>query len=116
MFAADDLIIRVRAPDGSTTSLAGANLELKDVGPLTFDDETPTQVCRPFLYPVCSDPQRTLLPPYAGRARPQSGPLSDLDLGPIAGNWVLTVLDFASGDTSTLVSWGIEVTPARPVK
>jgi hypothetical protein len=113
--AAEDLEMRLTAPNGATTDVL-PNLFGRSVGPLTLDDDTPVRTCGQPT--PCADPLRSLNPPYAGTAR-SGGFLSILDSGPIMGTWRLSAFDtqpFDPQSASTLVSWTLTVTPARPVK
>ena len=74
-----DLVIKLTAPDGSTTTLHSRSGSGQDdiigIYPTTLDSETP---------------------------------LSGLYGGPLNGEWKLTIQDLASRDQGTLNSWGIK--------
>jgi hypothetical protein len=114
--AAEDLRMRLTAPNGATTDIVQF-LDGQSIGPLTLDDDTTVDTCA-GPPPPCDDPLRSLNPPYAGTSRPD-GDLSILDSGPIKGTWRLSAFDtdnFYANRISTLVSWTLTVTPERPVK
>jgi hypothetical protein len=113
--AAEDLRMRLTAPNGATIDLLPP-VTGQSIGPLSLDDETPVETCQGT--PPCSSPLESLNEPYAGTARPRAF-LSILDSGPIQGTWRLSAFDtdnFYANRVSTLVSWTLTVTPARPVK
>jgi hypothetical protein len=112
--SAFDLVPYLTAPNGTTVGLFNA-LVGRSIGPLTLDDEAGAGICTANPPPCKFDPFYSLTAPYAGTAEPAS-PLSLLDLGPVRGVWTLYVHDLSNGNTSTLVSWTLNVTPARPVK
>jgi hypothetical protein len=112
--SARDVLPFLTAPNGDTVGLFSGLLG-RSIGPLTLDDEAGAGICTADPPPCKFDPFESLLAPYAGRAQPSS-PLSFLDLGPIRGVWTLQAMDQSNGNTSTLVSWTLNVTPARPVK
>jgi hypothetical protein len=112
--AASDVLPYMSSPNGNTIGLF-SGLGGQSIGPLTLDDEAGRGICT-FDPPPCRfDPFDTLLAPYAGTAEP-STPLSRFDRGPVRGVWTLWAKDQGNGGLSTLVSWTLNVTPARPVK
>ncbi len=113
---AGDLIASLRAPNGATTYLF-FGLSGFSIGPLSIDDESsmllgggPPPVPFPFL-----------AEPYAGTAQPQGAGLGNsclcvMDNGKATGKWVLTVLDFSTGQTSVLNSWKLVVQAGKKYK
>ncbi len=107
--SATDIRVRLTAPNGNTVSpIIGAFGQ--SIGPLTLDDETPVRTC-PDATPPCVDPDRSLGAPFAGRATPQT--MFNLDGGPAAGTWTLRASDIATGETSVLDSWSLEIAAER---
>jgi subtilisin-like proprotein convertase family protein len=106
--AADDLTVRLTAPNGATSDLWG-EVDAQSVGPLTLDDEAPAEFCNSST-PPCDAPESTLIAPFAGATRPEA-PLRIMDGGPIRGTWTLTVYDASTTETSTLSSWRLAITP-----
>jgi hypothetical protein len=107
--SAEDLFVRVSAPNGNTVNLFDGGLG-QNVGPLTLDDETRVQFCNDPT-PPCADPDDTLGPPYFGTARPIES-LSHLNDGKMRGVWTLSAFDTSAMglDTNTLGSWTLDVT------
>src|SRR6266511_1025489 len=107
--AADDLTVRLTAPNGATTWLFGNELVGQSFGPLTFDDESVNTIG----FDTPSRDSTLLAPPYAGTVQPhcfsaQAGcTLSAMDNGPVSGTWTLRVVDNDSAPalTSILNSW-----------
>lgn len=111
--AAEGLAIRLTSPRGNSAELVeGDGPPSQSFGPLTFDDETPLRLCFDPT-PPCQDPDTTSV--FTGTAHP-TGFLSELDGGPVSGVWTLTVQDRFEEGTSILSSWGLVVTPVRPVR
>jgi hypothetical protein len=108
---AQQLVAWLTAPNGATTSVfqglsAGApNL---NVGPLTLDDEATLN-----LGAGLPDDPTELVKPWAGRATPV-GFLGVMDEGPVRGTWTLAIFDVTPGQTSSLVSWRLNVLAGRP--
>ena len=114
---ATNLRATLTGPTGAQTMLfsvlqppAGAsNLS---IGPLTLDDEAPltlgngAPVNRLFLYQ-----------PWAGAATPVGNPpLAIFDDGPAAGAWTLTMRDLGAMNTSSLVSWRLNIVTGKAFK
>jgi hypothetical protein len=129
-----DLVLRLSAPNGATTSLlstgqGSGGLTGNTVTRLTLSDQTPRSTCGADSGgmpppPPCSDPNATLLPPYTGTAQP-SGAMNLLNGSPIKGTWVLTAIDFCGGPpapactddgTASLTAWSLRITPAKAAK
>jgi subtilisin-like proprotein convertase family protein len=110
--AAEDIRMRLVSPAGNKSQMvptfAATGLPGQSVGPLTYDDDTPIQPCLDDT-PPCGDPD-TLPQPFSGVASPRT-PLSQLDGGPVRGNWTLVLQDSLAGDTTTLNSWSLRVLP-----
>jgi hypothetical protein len=118
--AARDLTMRIIAPSGRSVRLWNGGFGDQSIGPLTFDDDSPVSLCPS---PPCSWATDTLDPPFAGTSNLQflgsagTGPLSQLNGVAMRGAWTFEIWDDqGSGDTSTLNSWGLQVTAAKPVK
>jgi hypothetical protein len=108
------------APNGRSLVLLGPTfITGASIGPLTFDDDTFTEIC---YSPPCDYAPETLNPPYAGTANllfngsAGAGPLAALNGLPMKGTWTLSVWDSQNvGATSVLNGWGLQITPRRPV-
>ncbi len=92
----------------------------QSLGPWTFDDDTRLAACDSPA-PMCADPDTVLTWPFAGTSNllgpgAETGPLAKLNGVPMAGDWKLVVQDANDPLTSTLNSWGLEVTAAKPVR
>ena len=118
--AANDLDFRLISPNGRGLIILGAFVEGQNIGPLTLDDDTFTEIC---YHAPCAYAPQTLLAPYAGTANllfngaSGQGPLAALNGRPMKGTWTLQVWDKdGGGDTSVLNSWGLQVTAKKPVK
>ena len=97
-----DIQVLLIGPDGTTVMLADRpggylNGDNNMIGTV-FDDEA-------------SVPLSAGAAPYTGTFRPGE-PLSAFDGKPLQGAWTLKVIDVASGDTGSIVSWGTRATPA----
>jgi hypothetical protein len=119
--AADDLVFRLIGPGGRAVLLIGFQNGIGDVdiGPLTLDDDTRTSICNDVA-PTCTDPDRTLLQPFAGTANliglgtGDTGPLSSFNRTRMKGTWTLRLWDDNNnGLTNTLIAWGLKITPAK---
>jgi hypothetical protein len=120
--AAQDLIMRVIAPNGHSVRLWSGGFGDQSIGPLTLDDDTPVSICNDAT-PPCSWAVDTLNRPFAGTSNLQflgaggTGPLSTLNGVAMNGTWTFQIWDEGQvGKTSVLNSWGLQVTAARPVK
>jgi subtilisin-like proprotein convertase family protein len=120
--AANDLSFLLTAPSGLTVTISNASQNGfgdQSIGPLTFNDDTPTSLCD-IVTPPCEDPQQTLVRPFGGTANhfavgsSDTGPLSAFDGTPMRGAWTLTVYDTDAAQTSVLNTWGLSITPAQP--
>jgi subtilisin-like proprotein convertase family protein len=119
--ALDDLGLKITAPNGHTVRMLQPGFtEGTTLGPLTFDDDVPTEMC--YFVAGCQWGPQTLNPPFVGTANllyngaAGSGPLAQLNGGPMKGTWTFTAWDQADpGQTSVLNSWGIRVTARKPV-
>jgi hypothetical protein len=116
--AAGDIGMILRAPSGRGVLLLDGGFQGASIGPLTLDDDTFTAAC---LSPTCTYAPQSLNAPYAGTsnllflAGGGTGPLSAFNGLPMKGTWTLLAFDFNTGGVSVLNSWGLQVTPARPV-
>ena len=120
--AADDLNLSLSAPNGKTVVLESQALGGQNIGPLTLDDDVTTSICDDTIH-SCADPDATLLRPFAGTANligtqgGDTGPLSNFNGVPMKGTWTFRAWDNRNiGETSTLNSWGVQITVERPVK
>lgn len=111
--AAQDLGVRLTAPNGATATLFN-ELPGQSVGPLTLDDESPVLICGTDS-PPCSDPDATLLFPFFGTASAE-GELQIFDRGPIRGNWTVTATDDFTSGTTVLDFWSLRIAPRTPAK
>jgi hypothetical protein len=119
--AAGNLAISLSAPNGKTVFVEETALGGQNIGPLTFDDDTPTSICDSAT-PNCSDPDQTLIRPFVGTANllglatGDTGPLSNFNGSPMRGTWTFRIWDNNNGVTSILNSWGLLLTAERPIK
>jgi hypothetical protein len=119
--AADDLGFSITAPSGQRVILLGPTfISGASIGPLTFDDDTFTELC---YSPPCQYAPETLNPPYAGTANllyngsAGTGPLAQLNGSSMKGVWTFTAWDQEDvGRTSILNGWGLQITARKPVK
>jgi subtilisin-like proprotein convertase family protein len=115
--SANDVVATLISPNGTRTWLF-AGLGGQSIGPLTLDDETPTEV---GLGTTARDSTQ-LVRPYAGTAQPfcflaeGACPLAVLDNGPASGAWTLRVYDSNPGNTSSLSSWRLVVLAGKPYR
>jgi hypothetical protein len=111
---ASGLIAFLTAPSGADSTLfsglGGFGGTNPSIGPLTLDDESVLD-----LGSGAPDNPTQLFEPWAGTAAPGST-LSVMDGGPVRGTWTLTVQDGLAGETSSLVSWRLNVVAGRPFK
>jgi hypothetical protein len=119
--AAKDLIMRIIAPNGHSVRLWSGGFGDQSIGPLTLDDDTPVSICNDAT-PPCDWAVDTLNQPFAGTSNLQflggggTAPLSKLDGLAMKGTWTFQIWDEGQiGKTSTLNSWGLQITAARPV-
>jgi hypothetical protein len=116
--AANDLSFKLQSPSGTTVRILFQRGD-QSIGPLTLNDDTATSLCDDTTF--CSEAYQDLLQPFAGTANllfnraAGTGPLSSFDGEPMNGRWTLSVVDTDGIQTSTLDSWGVRVTPAKPV-
>ena len=126
--AANDLTAALIAPSGRTVTIFGIVGD-QSLGLWTIDDDTSTAICPAILPTVCPDSTQTLHPPFAGTSNtirnigggfPSSGPLTTFNGLGMRGAWTLSVWDAAppgaGNGTSVLNTWGLRITPAKPVK
>jgi subtilisin-like proprotein convertase family protein len=136
-----DLTIRLESPGGASTLMLmnrpgrppaafGRSADFASATPITFDDAAPSgrsaetigeeppgtacggttvvgQTCGPDNYIPAPDPTDT---PIAGLGTN----LAQFNGTAASGTWTLCVADSAGGDTGTLTSWSMLVTPAAP--
>jgi hypothetical protein len=118
--SASNLAMSLSAPNGKTVLLIATALGGQSIGPLTLDDDTTTSICDDTT-PSCSDPDATLIRPFAGTANliglfgGDTGPLSALNGSPMKGVWTFRAWDNNTGQTSVLNSWGLQITAEKPV-
>jgi hypothetical protein len=110
---ADNLDARLIAPNGANSFLfsglsGSAASPAVSIGPLTLDDEAALDLGNGLP----TDPTQ-LHSPWAGAAAPL-GQLWPMDGGPVRGTWTLQLFDANNTETSTLVSWGLNVVAGRP--
>ena len=120
--AAQDLSFSISPPNGKVVLLEGTALGGQNIGPLTLDDDTPTSICNDSTL-SCTDPNATLIQPFAGTANllglatGDTSPLSMLNGSQMRGTWTFRIWDNSNnGKTSTLNGWGLRITPERPVR
>jgi hypothetical protein len=120
--SAQDLSFAIAAPNGKWVLLNGTSLGGQNIGPLTLDDDTQTSVCNSAT-PTCSDPDATLLRPFAGTANElglstgDAGPLSIINGSPMRGTWTFTIWDNNhNARASVLNGWGLQITAEKPAK
>ena len=110
--------LKLQSPSGTTVRVLFQQGD-QSIGPLTLNDDTTTSLCDDTTF--CDEAYQDLLQPFAGTANllfvraAGTGPLSSFDGEPMSGRWTLSVVDTDAIQTSTLDSWGIRVTPAKPV-
>jgi hypothetical protein len=125
--AANDLMMKLTAPNGRTTYLvasnnAGNGIGDVSIGPLTLDADSPISICDQANPANCTDPAQKLDRPFAGTANEQGvgtagmGGLPIFRGVPMRGNWTFTIFDGAGpATTSVFNGWGLQITPAKPV-
>jgi subtilisin-like proprotein convertase family protein len=126
--AAQDLRMKLIAPNGRTIYLIGRTLGRDSFGPLTIDADSRVAICDSDTIANCGgggtfsgDPSATLLRPFAGTANSQglggqnSGGVRAMNGVPMKGTWTFEVFDNTNGQTSVLNSWGLQITSAKPV-
>lgn len=120
---AGDIALVLTAPSGLTMTITNPDNNSngdQNIGPWTLNDDTPTSICDSATL-TCEDPQQTLLRPFAGTSNAfaiggsDTGPLSAFDGTPMRGTWTLTAYDESNTGTAVVNSWGLAITPARPV-
>lgn len=118
--AAGGLEMALSAPNGRTVLLQNRALGGQNIGPLTLDDDTTTEICDSTTL-SCSDPNATLLRPFAGTANlinlggGGTGPLAAFNRIPMKGTWTFRIWDNTVGGTNVLNTWGLRITPLKPV-
>lgn len=116
--SADGLDLMLVGPGGRSVLFDAGALNGQSIGPVTFDDDTPTSFCAD---PPCSDPDATLMYPYAGTTNlvgvfsGDQGPLSIFNGTPMRGTWTLYAWDNDFGGNNVVNSWGLQITAAKPV-
>lgn len=117
--AAEDIVAYLIAPNGRLIELF-EGVDGVSFGGWTLDDDTQTAICDNPT-PTCPDPDSDLIVPFAGTSHlpfdstGDTGPLSKLNGVPMAGTWKLLIADADTGGTSVLNSWGLRITPAKPI-
>jgi hypothetical protein len=117
--AASHLDAWLTAPSGRTVPLWFGSLGGTSIGPLTLDDDTRTTICDSPT-DDCTDPDQTLIRPFAGTANLAwlfngLGPLSVFNGQRMRGTWSFSIMDHSNAVTSTLNSWGLRIKAAKPV-
>src|SRR3954447_8778886 len=116
--SADGLDLMLVGPGGRSVLFDAGALDGQSIGPVTFDDDTPTSFC---ASPPCSDPDQTLMYPYSGTTNlvgvfsGDQGPLSVFNGSPMRGTWTLYAWDNDFGGNNVVNSWGLQITAAKPV-
>jgi hypothetical protein len=116
--SADSLDLMLVAPGGPAVLFDAGALNGQSIGPVTFDDDTATSFCAD---PPCSDPDQTLMYPYAGTTNlaftfgGDTGPLSVFNGTPMRGAWTLYAWDSNTGGTNVVNTWGLQISAAKPV-
>lgn len=118
--AAGQLSATLIAPNGRAVLLFRGQGD-QNLGPWTLDDDTPVSVCNNPVGAPCANPNQSLARPFAGTSNlvyndgPSLTPLQGLDGTPMKGTWTLNASDVTVGLTSTFNTWGLKITPAKPV-
>jgi hypothetical protein len=116
--SADGLDLMLVGPGGRSVLFDAGALDGQSIGPVTFDDDTPTSFC---ASPPCSDPDATLMYPYAGTTNlvgvfsGDQGPLSIFNGTPMRGTWTLYAWDNDNGGNNVVNTWGLQIAAAKPV-
>jgi hypothetical protein len=116
--AADGLDLMLVGPGGRSVLFDAGALNGQSIGPVTFDDDTQTSFCAD---PPCSDPDATLMYPYAGTTNlvgvfsGDQGPLNVFNGSPMRGTWNLYAWDNDTGGNNVINTWGLQITAAKPV-
>jgi hypothetical protein len=121
--SADGVNLMLVSPAGTAVLLDAGGLDGQNIGPLTLDDDTPTEICDDNA-PTCSDPDATLIQPFAGTANltdlfsGDTGPLVAFNGSPMRGVWTMYAWDSNNSGNSGNVfnSWGLHIKAAKPVK
>jgi hypothetical protein len=118
--AAGSLDLMLVGPGGRSVLFDAGALGGQSIGPVTFDDDTPTSICDNT---TCSDPDATLHRPFVGTANlantfgGDTGPLAAFNGTPMRGTWTLYAWDSNDeGETSVINTWGLRIAAAKPVK
>jgi hypothetical protein len=118
--SADRLDLMLVGPGGRSVLFDAGALGGQSIGPVTFDDDTPTSICDD---PPCSDPDATLQRPFVGTTNlantfgGDTGPLVAFNGTPMRGTWTLYAWDSSGdGDTNVVNTWGLRIAAAKPVK
>jgi hypothetical protein len=117
--SADGLDLMLVGPAGRSVLFDAGALNGQSIGPVTFDDDTPTSFCAD---PPCSDPDATLMYPYAGTTNlvgvfsGDQGPLNVFNGSPMRGTWNLYAWDNDDGGINVINTWGLQITAAKPVR
>jgi hypothetical protein len=125
--AANDLSMKLTAPNGRTIYLVSPNnmgngVGDVSIGPFTIDADSPISICNQADPANCTDPAQKLNRPFAGTANEQGlggaglGGLSAMNGVGMRGTWTFTIFDQSSpATTSILNGWGLQITAAKPV-
>jgi hypothetical protein len=125
--AANDLAMKLTAPNGRTTYVVAPNninngIGDVSIGPLTLDADSPISICDQANPANCTDPAQKLNRPFAGTANEQGigtagmGGLPTFRGVPMRGVWTFTIFDQAGvGTTNVFNGWGLQITAAKPV-
>ncbi len=117
--AGEDIFAYLIAPNGRLIELFEA-VDGVSFGGWTLDDDTQAGICNNPT-PTCADPDSDLTRPYSGTSHlpfdnsGDTGPLSKLNGVPMAGTWKLLIADADTEGTNVLNSWGLQITPAKPI-
>jgi hypothetical protein len=118
--AAGSLDLMLVGPGGRSVLFDAGALGGQSIGPVTFDDDTPTSYCDD---PPCSDPDATLQRPFVGTTNlantfgGDTGPLAAFNGTPMRGIWTLYAWDSSNdGRTNVINAWGLRIAAAKPVK
>jgi hypothetical protein len=118
--AAGSLDLMLVGPGGRSVLFDAGALGGQSIGPVTFDDDTPTSICDD---PPCSDPDATLQRPFVGTTNlantfgGDTGPLVAFNGTPMRGTWTLYAWDSNDdGNTNVVNTWGLGIAAAKPVK
>jgi hypothetical protein len=120
--AADDLRMKLTAPNGRTVYLIGSGIGDVSIGPLTIDAESPVSICDAPTVASCADPAQSLVQPFAGTANTLglgatgTGGVRAFNGVGMKGSWTFTIWDQSgAGTTNVFNGWGLKIRAAKPI-